>query len=178
MKCSAPEIAPTTSHGSEATRAGKRFKPRWPSCNSNSGTKNPYWGGAKPSKVIDRDKLQHLIWKDSFCHLTHMWSGRRANSHGASCGLLRQRRRGRTLRCYRSEESSRGCTPKRLSSGLIEGNRGQKAVYLPVPDSGTICGLPAPLSLTIRSPVCGVVLGGLNVTFTSQVWPGFSFFLH
>ncbi len=47
--------------------------------------------------------------------------------------------------------------------------KARSSIYLPVPDSGTLCGASSPLSLTVKSPVCGVVLDGLNVTFTSQV---------
>jgi len=48
----------------------------------------------------------------------------------------------------------------------------------PVPDSSTICGPPAALSMIVRVPVCGVVFGGLKVTDTLQLLPGLSFFRH
>src|ERR1700684_703910 len=48
----------------------------------------------------------------------------------------------------------------------------------PVPDSSTICGPPAALSIIVRVPTCGVVSVGLKVTDTLQLLPGLSFFRH
>ena len=50
--------------------------------------------------------------------------------------------------------------------------------YLPVPESGTICGAPDALSLTINAPVCKVSSLGLKVTSTLQLLPGFKVLAH
>ena len=50
--------------------------------------------------------------------------------------------------------------------------------YLPVPDSGIICGAPIASSLTINFPLCGLVSGGVKVTETSQVFPGANVLMH
>ena len=42
----------------------------------------------------------------------------------------------------------------------------------PVPDSGTIWGLPAALSVIVRFPLSGPVVAGVKVTLMVQVFPG------
>jgi len=54
-----------------------------------------------------------------------------------------------------------------MSTGAI---RAQKSVaYVPVPASGTLCGLPPPLSLTLTAPDRAPVAVGLNVTLMVQL---------
>jgi len=48
----------------------------------------------------------------------------------------------------------------------------------PVPDSGICCGAPASSSLMVNSPYCSVVLGGVNVTETLQLFPGANVLMH
>src|ERR1035437_4454663 len=50
--------------------------------------------------------------------------------------------------------------------------------YFPVPDSGICCGAPASLSLMVNSPYCAVVLGGVKVTQTLQLFPGANVLMH
>jgi hypothetical protein len=38
----------------------------------------------------------------------------------------------------------------------------------PVPETGTVCGLPGALSATLRIPLAGPIVVGVNVTFTVQ----------
>lgn len=50
---------------------------------------------------------------------------------------------------------------------------------LPVPVSGTICGLFCALSMTVRKPLCAApASGGVNVTDTLQLFPGANTFMH
>jgi len=50
--------------------------------------------------------------------------------------------------------------------------------YFPVPDSRICCGAPASLSLMVNSPYRFVVLGGVNVTETLQLFPGANVLMH
>lgn len=50
-------------------------------------------------------------------------------------------------------------------------SRLNSAVYLPVPDRATLCGLPGALSVNCSEPVRVTVWVGVKVTFASQVDP-------
>ena len=50
--------------------------------------------------------------------------------------------------------------------------------YLPVPDSGIICGKFDADPFTVNSPMCSVVSGAVNVIEALQLLPGARIFMH
>lgn len=58
-----------------------------------------------------------------------------------------------------------GCVPKFTLVGV-------SCTNVPVPDSGTLCGLSGALSVMEIEPLSGPLVVGLNVTFAVQLAPG------